>query len=488
MDHSRGRKALVALPPVLFPAANSTERRRLAQLKADGRIRLAGPRLYISVPEADSAATVRKSWSTIVARLFPNALLTHRTALEFVPSPNGEVFITGSSNRDVHYPGLVLKFIRGPGPLADDPKFLAIRSSSVPRALLENLIARTATQSRIVPIEQLERRLEQMLHVGGEAELNHTRDRAKQIADQFGWKAEFKRLDSLIGTLLGTKQHKVASAVAQARAVGEPFDASCLERLQLLFAELRAPLPKLEDTSTAPDHFKNKAFFESYFSNYIEGTTFEVSEAEEIVFEKKIPATRPKDAHDIVGTYELVSDLGEMRRTADTFDELLDLIRRRHGRMLAKRPEASPGVFKTERNRAGDTLFVDPEYVRGTLRKGFDLSRDLERGLARAIFVMFLVSDVHPFVDGNGRIARVMMNCELVSAMQSTIIIPTVYRDDYLLALRALTRRNRPTPIVQALVRAQRFSHFEFSPYPSVLKKITQRHWFRDPDEAKLVD
>lgn len=480
--------SLAPLPSVLFPGANSTERRRLAALKAEGRIRLVGPRLYVSVSEADTEATVRKSWSIIVSHLFPDALLTHRTALEFIPNPSGEVFLNASSNREVRYPGLVLKFIRGPGPLPDDPKFLTIRSSSIPRALLENLNARTAAQSRIMPIEQLETRLEQMLHVAGEAELNRIRDRAKEIAEQLGWSAEFKRLDALMGTHLGTRRGKVASAVGQARAVGEPFDPSCLERLQLLFAALRTPFPALEDKFDARDHVRNKAFFEAYFSNYIEGTTFEVSEAEEIVFDKKIPATRPKDAHDIVGTFELVSDLGEMRRSASTFDELQDILRSRHARMMAKRPEASPGAFKTESNRAGDTVFVHPDYVRGTLRKGFELSRDLQPGLPRAIFLMFLVTDVHPFVDGNGRIARVMMNGELAAAMQSTIIVPTVYREDYMLALRALTRRDRPDPIVKALTRAQRFSHLEFSPYPSVLKVISQRNWFREPDDAKIVD
>jgi len=30
--------------------------------------------------------------------------------------------------------------------------------------------------------------------------------------------------------------------------------------------------------------------------------------------------------------------------------------------------------------------------------------------------MMFLVSEVHPFLDGNGRIARVMMNAELILA------------------------------------------------------------------------
>ncbi|GAI76162.1 unnamed protein product, partial [marine sediment metagenome] len=28
--------------------------------------------------------------------------------------------------------------------------------------------------------------------------------------------------------------------------------------------------------------------------------------------------------------------------------------------------------------------------------------------------IMFVISEIHPFLDGNGRIARVMMNAELV--------------------------------------------------------------------------
>jgi len=477
-----------ALPPVLFPGATSAERRRIARLKAAGRIRPVGPRLYVSVPEAEARRTLQQTWSTIVARLFPGALISHRTALEFRPSPDGEIFITARTNRTVSYPGLVLRFIRGPAPLPDDPPFLTIRSSSQARAFLENLSTRRSSASRVLPLDQLENRLEQILHLGGEAELNHLRERARQIAPELGWNKELKRLDGLIGALLGTRREQLSSPRARARAVGAPFDAACLERLQLLFAELRNPLPELRDSFDAPDHLKNKAFFESYFSNYIEGTTFEIAEAEEIVFDKKIPANRPKDAHDIAGTFEVVSDLAEMRKTPRNLADFLQVLRTRHARMMTRRPEAEPGTFKTRPNRAGDTEFVHPEYVLGTLAKGLELSESLRAGLPRAIFMMFLVTDVHPFVDGNGRTARIMMNAELVSAGQSTIIIPMVFRDDYLQALRALTRRNRPLPLVQALVKAQRFSHLKFSPYPYILGELARRNWFRDPDDARLVD
>ena len=123
----------------------------------------------------------------------------------------------------------------------------------------------------------------------------------------------------------------------------------------------------------------------------------------------------------------------------------------------------------------------------GTLKKGHELYGHLEPGVARAIFMMFLVSEVHPFDDGNGRIARIMMNAEMVARDESTIIIPTVYRDDYLLALRALTRRHRPRPLVNALAKAAAFSHLDFSDYPRILADIERRNWFRAPDEATLL-
>ncbi len=52
--------------------------------------------------------------------------------------------------------------------------------------------------------------------------------------------------------------------------------------------------------------------------------------------------------------------------------------------------------------------------------------------------MMVIVSEVHPFSDGNGRVARVMMNEELIAHDEERIIIPTAYRTDYLVLLDAL--------------------------------------------------
>lgn len=61
----------------------------------------------------------------------------------------------------------------------------------------------------------------------------------------------------------------------------------------------------------------------------------------------------------------------------------------------------------------------------------FERIRGLSHALARAIMMMFVVTEVHPFIDGNGRTARLAMNCMLSAGERSRIIIPTVYREDY---------------------------------------------------------
>ncbi|MBI4925506.1 MAG: Fic family protein [Bdellovibrio sp.] len=478
------------LPPLLFPAKTSADRAWMTQLKKKGLIYSIGPRLYASVERSQISNIARSQWSNIISNLFQKALLSHRSALEYRPSPKGEIILTSNTNRKIVYPGLTLKFIRGPTALEDDLQFLNLKASSLPRALLENLSRSQARgTSKVLPLEEIEKRLEQILHLKGEKTLNTLRDRASEISKKFEWKREFKKLNEIIGALLGTKRSKkIKSTQSIARATGYPYDTQCFERLEILFGELRHyPLPEIKDQFTGKNHFVNKAFFEAYFSNYIEGTVFEIEEAEDIIFNKKIPPERPKDAHDILGTFSIVSDPNEMKITPKHFEDFETLLKKRHVILIKARTETLPGKFKLKPNRAGNTHFVHPDYVVGTLKKGFDFYHSLPLGLARAQFMQFLITDIHPFTDGNGRMARIMMNAELHAQGLSTLIIPTVYREDYLLAQRALSRRNRATPSIEMLIKAQKFSQLDFSHYPKILKYLKKHNWFEEPEEAKLL-
>ena len=156
-----------------------------------------------------------------------------------------------------------------------------------------------------------------------------------------------------------------------------------LAMFQTLHAVLRREPPVAHPApSRDGDEAAALAFFEAYFSNYIEGTEFTVDEASAIVFDGRIPADRPADAHDITGTWRMVSDSAEMSRVAQDPDRLLDLLRDRHAFVLQGRPEMRPGEFKVAPNQSDGTIFVKPGDVGGTLEQSFATWVACQRGRA----------------------------------------------------------------------------------------------------------
>ena len=207
-----------------------------------------------------------------------------------------------------------------------------------------------------------------------------------------------------------------------------------------------------------------------------------------IVFEGERPANRPEDAHDVMGTYRLAADQSDMRRVPSDFAHFLTILKRRHMMILDARADKLPGQFKTENNQAGATLFVARELVIGTLRQGYLMYEALENPFARALFMMFLIAEVHPFMDGNGRIARVMMNAELLAHGQTRIFIPSVYRNEYMSSLKRLTNYQTADAFVRVMDYAQLFvSRVDFSDWGSARRVLAAHNAFHDPaDEVKL--
>lgn len=174
-----------------------------------------------------------------------------------------------------------------------------------------------------------------------------------------------------------------------------------------------------------------------------------------------------------------------MSRAPRDVDKFLDVLRGRHAVLMAGRPEKGPGQFKERDNRAGGTDFVAHELVEGTLRAGVDIGAHLGGAFARAAYTMFLVSEVHPFADGNGRIARVMMNAELVSAGEGRIIVPTVCRTNYVLALRGATHNRHLDGLLAVLEFARRYTaRVDFTDRRTAEADLTRTNAFRDPVEA----
>lgn len=428
-----------------------------------GKLRKLASRLYtLNMADPPEAIVARNLWN-IVAGYFPGALVADRTALENAPASDGSVCLITARGQDITLPGLTLRPRRGSGPLPTDRPFLGeLYLSSTARAYLENMRPSRARRGRVgrtLRQSEIEERLDTLIRRSGEEAANRLRDEIRSLAPALDLEKEALTLDATIGALLGTREMDLIAPPAIARRLGRPYDPDRLILFQALHAALRdhPPLSRMAPVRE-PESHATLAFFEAYFSNFIEGTEFAVEEAADIVFRGVIPNERPADAHDVLGTWRIVSDHREMSRTPASAAALKALLKARHASIMEGRPDQRPGNFKQAENRAGATVFVTPDLVAGTLEQGFDLCRSLETPFQRAVFMKFLVSEVHPFPDGNGRTARIMMNAELAAASEERIVVPTIYRANYLSALKALSQSGRPQPLIRMLDYAQRWT------------------------------
>jgi hypothetical protein len=462
--------------PAPFPEvflSDLTTTKRVSRALRKGEIRKLGPRLYTTLVDRDATEVVRQYWSRIAGLYFPRAVIGFRTVLDGGPAKeDGAMFLTANTSDDIELPGHRLRVVAGPGPVAGDMPYPGnVYWASTARALLEAARPSRARRgsARGYRRDELEARLERILQHGGEDELNRLRDQMRDLSHGNGTPPalvaveEWALLDGIIGTLLGTRtDHTLSAPTARARLAGRPFDTHRVEQLRALHATLSTrTFSAIADPAPTGREADNLAFFDAYFSNYIEGTTFEVDEARAMIFEGKEPPGRPADAHDIHATYELVRDPAFMRAGTQvwaTADAFIARLKQANAAVMRGRPAKRPGEIKQKINKAGNTTFIDPSLVLGTLHECYPYVRALADPFARAVALMFLITEVHPFSDGNGRCARAFMNAELVASGQCRILIPTVFRDDYIGALRVLTRQSEPVPFLNVLGYAQRFT------------------------------
>ena len=477
---------------IVFASSDTDVSHAISRLVKQGKLKKIAPRLYTTNLIDSPESIVRRNILNILMWRFPKMVISHRSAREMRLTAGGFFFLTGNVNRKVtDLPGVTVVVSKGPGGDRNDTVFGQMFIAGEYRWMLENMqeSRRSGDESKVLPPEVIEKKLGSILVASGEDGLNAYRDKLKETAQRLGMDKEFQKINKLISALLAThKADVLKNPYTRALSVGLRFDEVRKRLFETLFDALQEHHFVSRQTPVQTEaEYRDIAFFESYFSNYIEGTEFEVDEARQIV-ETGIPVEhRNEDSHDILGTFQLVSNRSEMMRYPQSAKELVDILRRRHAILLAWRPDLNPGQFKTLNNRAGNTEFVDAKLVEGTLEAGFDYYTALTSPLAKAIYMMFLISETHPFNDGNGRTARVMMNAELFRAGEAKIIVPTVYREDYLLSLRKLSRQGDPSAYIKVMETLHRFGQTLCGrTTDNLLRYLTVCNAFKKPEEGKL--
>jgi Fic family protein len=78
---------------------------------------------------------------------------------------------------------------------------------------------------------------------------------------------------------------------------------------------------------------------------------------------------------------------------------------------------------------------LNPDAVRDAMPVLFDLLKNEPEACVRAVLGHFFFVYIHPYMDGNGRIARFLMNTQLISGGYDWTIIPVEKRAVYMAAL-----------------------------------------------------
>jgi len=482
---------------VHYAGEDAAHARSLQRRAKAGELQRVASGVYVRAgSDEEVRGRVRRNWQSIAGHLIPGAVVSHISAFSRGLTEAGYVTLSHPTrfNRTIRLPGVDFILLKGSAALPGDMPLgqTGLYWSSRHRALLENLGRTTAARPTRAGRNAVEERLVSILNASGESALNQVRDAARSCAAELGAEKAFDELNSIIGLLLKTHQKgQLRTKAGQWVAQGTPVDAERIGRFERLAAALRtAVLPLIKDVAPADNAKVNFAFIESYFSNYVEGTKFSIEEAEGIVLRNAIVAGRPKDSHDVLGVFTQIMQAGTRDSVPAPGEPFVAGLQERHRAMLERRPEASPGELKTDVNYAGTTQFVLPAFVRGTLQEGSRLALSVPEGLARAIFYAFLVSEVHPFDDGNGRLSRLTMNAELSRLGLCRIIIPTLFHPQYVDCQRALTRSDDPDGFIRALAFAVRWcAAFDYSDLLSLVAALRATNAFEEsPAQFKLLD
>lgn len=177
---------------------------------------------------------------------------------------------------------------------------------------------------------------------------------------------------------------------------------------------------------------------EALLSSQIEGTQSSLSDL--LLFENKETPLVPLDDVQEVSNYIAAIELG-LKRLKDGFPLSLRLIREMHFELLAKGRGSSkqPGEFRTSQNwiggtRPGNAAFVPPPPHELTQCLGnFELflhDRSTYPVLLRAALAHVQFETIHPFLDGNGRLGRLLIT--LMLCEEGVLRTPMLYLSLYL--------------------------------------------------------
>lgn len=196
----------------------------------------------------------------------------------------------------------------------------------------------------------------------------------------------------------------------------------------------------------------------AYASNALEGNSLTESETKIVIEDGVTIGGKPLQDHlEAIGHSEAYDHLLHLVGN-ESFTE--DDVRRLHYVLYNHIDAEKAGNYRSEQVFITGTDFIPPSPKdvpkrMGELFGSLPTSRSTRHPVEFAALLHKELVTIHPFIDGNGRTARLVMNLALLQAGYPITIIPPILRAEYIATLkRAQTKPNDDTPFVDFIARA----------------------------------
>ena len=240
---------------------------------------------------------------------------------------------------------------------------------------------------------------------------------------------------------------------------------SLLKRIDKIKDQInnRRPLTQ-EEVRELDSYFRIGA---TYASNALEGNTLTLSETKVLLEDGiTVGGKTLRECYEAVGHGRAYDYMLEIARSSPfAFSE--DMILQLHKLFYKDIDEKQAGHYRNHQVFISGTGYVPPvaEVVPGLMSEFVSELNELREDLhpvGLAALAHRQLVDIHPFADGNGRTARLLMNLVLVNQGYPVVSIPPIWRHEYITALQAAQRENNPSDeafvklIAECVIEAQR--------------------------------
>lgn len=187
-----------------------------------------------------------------------------------------------------------------------------------------------------------------------------------------------------------------------------------------------------------------------YNSNAIENSTLTLPETEKILLHQE--TSRRISLREIFETKNLALVYGYIKKIAVEMPLTIEGILLLHKMLLTNIDDTIAGRFRTkgEMVRVGNHIGLPPEFIHARIEELFvQFTTEVQVPVIHRVATFHAAFEsIHPFIDGNGRIGRVLVNYFLLRESFPPIIVRNKEKASYYSALRMFDNSKNSKPMI----------------------------------------